>query len=274
MTQWTIPVGLEGCWAKIRRSDESIRNLKTEIDAFLNGNPKPYEVLRKFSPDGLEYLFIVKGDPLSPLRFSVLAGEIVHHLRSSLDHLITALVIRNGSTPTKNHHFPICRTAKSWSVSCKDGSTNRITATAKKIIDENQPDKSVPDDDAHPLSVIHAMDIEDKHRLLTVVTQAAQLGDRITLGTNEEIARTLDVVPGRTIVGFGDPRPKRMTREGVEVFKIVLGSPDPTFQAEADIVPQVAFEKCGRAELVPVIDALLFMQNSVATTLDQFKTEF
>jgi hypothetical protein len=104
------------------------------------------------------------------------------------------------------------------------------------------------------------MDIQDKHALLVVVTTAAKIGDTITVGSNEEIARFLGISPKATIVGLGDPTPRRITVEGVEIFKIILAEPNPAFEANTDIVAHIAFEKCGGAELIPVIDVLRIMR--------------
>jgi hypothetical protein len=83
---------LDGCWAKIKRANENIDNLRTEIINFTGSND--YRVVRDVNKETRKYTFRAFGpDNAIPLRFSVLAGEIIHHLRSSLDHLTWALVL-------------------------------------------------------------------------------------------------------------------------------------------------------------------------------------
>src|ERR1700686_745705 len=94
---------LDGCYAKLERAKENVRNLNAEIETFLGADPKPYQVVGEHKGNGLKYAFVVRGNPTMPLRFTVLAGEVVHHLRSILDHLICALVVRNSQTPTRNN---------------------------------------------------------------------------------------------------------------------------------------------------------------------------
>ena len=91
---------LAGCWAKVKRAKECIKNLNVEITAFLGSEPKPYRVVGKQDEQTGEYAFIASCPSLPP-RFAVLIGEIIHHLRSSLDHLLCALVTQNGASITK-----------------------------------------------------------------------------------------------------------------------------------------------------------------------------
>ena len=89
---------LDGCWAKLGRAEESIKILDQEAAALFAADPPPFKIVGEHKRDGLDYVFMAYGDPAVPLRFAVLAGEIVHHLRSSLDH--HALAVRSGNTPT------------------------------------------------------------------------------------------------------------------------------------------------------------------------------
>ena len=42
-----------------------------------------------------------------PIEWSISIGEIVYHLRSSLDHLVYNLVCENGGNPTRTNSFPV-----------------------------------------------------------------------------------------------------------------------------------------------------------------------
>jgi hypothetical protein len=42
-----------------------------------------------------------------PVRWSVVVGEIIHDLRSALDHLVCQLAIANQNSATMGHQFPI-----------------------------------------------------------------------------------------------------------------------------------------------------------------------
>jgi hypothetical protein len=78
-------INLDGCWAKIERANENIKNLEAEITALTH--PSRYIVIRHFDRQTKEMVFWALPQ-IVPLRLSVLAGEIVHHLRSSLDDVV------------------------------------------------------------------------------------------------------------------------------------------------------------------------------------------
>ena len=84
---------LDGCRAKLARAHETIQTLKQEIAIFEQPSAPPFRVARENV--GNEFVFRVYGNPELPLRFSVLAGEVIHHLRSSLDYVVHALVLAN-----------------------------------------------------------------------------------------------------------------------------------------------------------------------------------
>jgi hypothetical protein len=90
-------------------------------------------IVRQHQDNGLGYAFIARGDPNPPLRFAVLAGEIIHHLRSTLDHLIHVLVMKNAKTPTRRHQFPICATSKAFQDARTRGLIEGVGATAERV---------------------------------------------------------------------------------------------------------------------------------------------
>src|SRR5689334_3895041 len=108
---------LVGCWAKLDRAEENIQNLDHEIAEFLQSGIS-CEINAQHRESTNEYVFIASGESKTPARFAVLAGEIVHQLRSSLDHLIQALVFRNGGTESDKCQFPICTKKEAFKRAC------------------------------------------------------------------------------------------------------------------------------------------------------------
>jgi hypothetical protein len=100
---------LDRCWAKIERANENITNLEAEISAFTTSDS--YRIERHVDSELREYTFRIFG-PRTPLppRIAVLSGEVIYHLRSSLDHLMWALVLRRHPNPHRSIkvQFPIC----------------------------------------------------------------------------------------------------------------------------------------------------------------------
>ena len=77
-----------------------------------------------------------------------------------------------------------------------------------------------------------------------------------------------------TIVGLGDPAPRQLSPEGTVVFTIRLADPAPEFRAEAQLVPQLAFEQCGRVKLAPVVSTLRGLVAGIRGTIASFESEF
>src|SRR6202043_4064084 len=113
-----MPLPLDGCWAKIDRANENITNLQAAIAARF----QPYIIAGNVNHETKECVFVANAKTI-PLRLSVLAGEIIHHLRSSLDHLICALVLQQSNVVNLRHAFPVCLDEKDF----------KSTRTRKKI---------------------------------------------------------------------------------------------------------------------------------------------
>ena len=188
---------LLGCRAKIERAAENIKAFEKEVVAFIAANTNSCSIKREFRRNGREYAFIASGELVVPPRFAVIAGEIVHHLRSSLDHLICALVLKNGGVPTRKHQFPICSTEKHFEESCSRGLLKGISPVAEKLIRSVQPYTAESPDDT-VLYVIQQYDNLDKHQLLIVVSTVMAIGDQISVSPKKD---------GIAITGLGTPAP-------------------------------------------------------------------
>ena len=75
-----MPHPMDGCRAKLERAQETLDALELEAVKFLSQDTPPFRLEKKHINDGLEYAFIAYGNPNPPLRFSVITGEIVHHM--------------------------------------------------------------------------------------------------------------------------------------------------------------------------------------------------
>jgi hypothetical protein len=106
-----------------------------------------------------------------------MVGEIAHHLRSSLDHLIWQLIIANtGKEGSTRSEFPIFlqppKGAKGEQQFAKKIQGVRIDAA--KAISIMQPYND-PEPHLNPLWLVHDLDRIDKHRLLLSTVAVAHL---------------------------------------------------------------------------------------------------
>ncbi|TFW17965.1 hypothetical protein [Duganella callida] len=263
---------MSGCWAKLERSQELLDLLSVESAAYFEKFPVRLE--QEFHNYGHDYSLVAYGEPFPPPRIAVIAGEVIHHLRSSLDHLVSALVLNNGNEVTKSNQFPICSSRKAFKDACDRGQLKGVAPSARAIIESVQPYTTpVPNDTI--LSVVSEYDNADKHRLLVVVAALADVADRITIGSDPAIAaKEGRVGESPEIVGFGPFGPKQLSKTGVPVFTIKLGKPAPEFKAEASVIPNLAFQQCGRVRYAPLVSTLQNILHGVRGTIILFKSEF
>jgi hypothetical protein len=150
---------------KIQRAKKHIHELDADIAAFLKANP--YRVFTEDEADTGDKVWRVQVGKHPPPRWSAIAGDAVHSLRSALDLLISQLVLANGRTVTDKTAFPIWG-AESKYKSGRPGYAKGASKAALDILYALKPYKGGHDG----LWRLHRLDIVDKHRLLLAVVAA------------------------------------------------------------------------------------------------------
>ena len=157
---------IAGCRAKIDRAEAAFEEMASEWRAWVDTNP--YTPRIDEDCDTGEYRLFYDFSVPTPPRFPVRIGEIAHHLRSALDHLVWREAIELlGREPTEQEAreitFPICRTR----VEFKKSKVQRyVSPDAWTIIERHQPyDRGKPKR-SKSLGLLHWINRVDKHRLL------------------------------------------------------------------------------------------------------------
>ncbi len=171
---------LLGIRAKIERAKEHIGNLESRVRTFRETNP--YRIGVEVDPQSGKRRYKVRVVASPPIDLGLLAGEAVHQLRSSLDHLAWQLVKANNGTPDPRTFFPI-KDAAPVSTQDKKAFQAKIKGMdpgAKAIIERLQPYQSRDLD----LWILHRLDNIDKHQVLFLVAcDVKQIGVVLTPGT-------------------------------------------------------------------------------------------
>lgn len=163
---------LEGCRAKTKRTREQIQGLAVEIMApDVAGVDAIATIKAVFDPPSGKYICTVDHIPSTwQTRVSVIAGEVVHNLRSALDYLAWQLVLNySGNLSDKDARkvqFPIRKNQKDWS---SDYTVSMIKPTNASLLQSRQPFSSQSDVDSHPLTILQDFSNRDKHRILNSV---------------------------------------------------------------------------------------------------------
>jgi hypothetical protein len=154
--------------AKIERADEHVRDLAANIRSFW-ATPNRYAFGPEDDPQTGDKVFHIHGNDLTPpLRFSIIVGEVVHNLRSALDHLAWQLVLANGRTPGRHIQFPIFEephTVKEYKTKV-DRMIKGASDGAMRLVKSLNAYKG---GDAPALCIVSALNNVDKHRLLVTI---------------------------------------------------------------------------------------------------------
>lgn len=241
---------LEGINEKLKRSHESVGNLHADVSLFFQGGEHPIRGDEDFQAT-LAAVRYYHENPTMPLRFSVLVGEIIHHFRSCLDHIVWQLSDASSrSSHSSRIEFPV--------FSRKPADKNEAAGYNRKVagirsdealglIGDLQPsNRTNPLDD--PIWIIHDMDRTDKHRELVIVAMGFHMSAPPRL---EHLARhyaTLDA----------GPIPLEVARQ---------------FQQYVKLSPDIAFRQFGEREHQPVVPSLLQLENTIREVVRLFEVE-
>jgi hypothetical protein len=257
---------LDGCRAKIRRAKEQVNNLNGEVGRLLKDPLNGYGINQYFQPERKRYAYKVVGPPV-PLRISILAGEIIHHLRSCFDHVIWALAAKNGAPDESRITFPVCETIEKYKKAIDGGIIKGVSAIHRPLIEALQPYRT-PDPPNSILKIVHDLDITDKHRLLIIVASTLLKGNVIT------ISKSNHTDPKFGIELFVDRGPWAV-EDGEEVHWINLrGEPGTELEINLNSTVQIALAKVGTREREPMIPVLMQLCDGVENAINTFDACF
>lgn len=120
--------------SKIGRAKQLKEELQKEVKSFFDS--QPYKVDTKSDPQSKRLIYyLVKADEV-PEKITLITGDIIQNLRSSLDHLAYKLFTIGLGNGTDGHHiyFPIAKDFDQYEED-KSRKTEGLTQQAKVLID-------------------------------------------------------------------------------------------------------------------------------------------
>jgi Ni,Fe-hydrogenase I large subunit len=240
------PEQLAGVYEKLKRADENIVNLNLEISEFLNEGPdrRTADDKRKAVEEWLKF----HSQRDIPPRFAVLSGEILYHLRSSLDHIAWLLSTEDYRRTKKTSiAFPILSKPPNEDEQSRYNKQVRGVAApaARSLIEDLQPYKGEHPID-NPLTIVHKLNRIDKHRNLVLVVA--------TFDAKIDIPKHLLTT--------------RMIGGGLETDKEALA--ESVRKANFQMSRQVAFAQFGERKNQPVIPSLTELTNAIRNVVKIF----
>ena len=122
MTDALAPIDL-----KVRRARALVAKLASLITSKLA--PDAYRFEKSLEPGGSRVAYRVRDVPTADLEWSIRIGEVLHQLRSALDHLAWQLVLLDGARPSRQTQFPILdRAPTDWPIYCARSTIPRSCA--------------------------------------------------------------------------------------------------------------------------------------------------
>jgi hypothetical protein len=252
---------LRGPRLKLDRAKKHLNDLEEGVNRFFETDP--YEL---FVEDNLEagqrQHKIRRVDPV-PDALGLIAGDVIHNLRSALDHLVWQLVIANGKKPDDMRtEFPV------WSKEAgfkkgKPGRAKGISKEALNVLYGLKPYQGGND----ALWLLHQLDIVDKHRLLLAVASVAK-GVVIDFGglANE----WFDKAPGEAFepvkIGINAAEPEILA-PNIVVFGQPLGSNE---HDDVEITIAVSLDEATIPRGEPVVETLSQLSSFVNEVIDLF----
>ncbi len=174
---------LEGCWAKIKRADMHLSFLNERVKSLIvDGGP--YKI--RAEPDTKTGEIVIYGEAFGEPdvhEWGAIIGDVVHNLRSALDHLVWQLTLAEGHVPPpslkgsawKDIRFPIYITAYPtngkgilipWATSKEPKSRWGVRTSLRTEFEELQPFNHGQDAPEKPLAILEELWNIDKHRHL------------------------------------------------------------------------------------------------------------
>lgn len=235
---------------KIDRAKHHLRDLEVVRDGFIKSNP--YRIERETDQTGYN-VYRVFDIQTPPVEIGLIAGDVIHNLRSALDHLAYQLVYANGVIHSKQTAFPVWDSAAEY----KAQRARRVKGMAQGAIDAIDAIEPYQGGKGAGLWVIHYLDIADKHHaLLTPLINVTEASFTIP-GFWE---RGYKGVGGVSFPNFGKP-----LKDGD-----VVATREATMDNDMNITLDVAFTEPDVIEGRPVIKTLKRLVDVVEDCLPSF----
>jgi hypothetical protein len=239
-----------GIFEKLNRADENIVNLNAELTAFIQNGKYPVVP----HPDDKTWQEVVDyhRSKIIPKRYSVLAGEVIHHLRSILDHIVWQFSTDDARNKAPNSiEFPIFESepVRKNEIQRYERKIQGITnSNVRRLIDELQPYNAGTYVGDYPLLIVHNMDRFDKHRELAIVYSTAFIS--VPPSMSSELIPKFEMY-------------KQGKLPAVELIGVSRALKD-----HGQVTPQVSFREFGKGKPQPVIpDWRGFLKRSAQSSM-------
>jgi hypothetical protein len=205
---WQMDPAYSSVLEKLDWAQEHIKHFQAAATLFRDANRNC--VRKNTNQETGDVTYYIESVPQVPSHLSLMLGDAIHNLRSTLDYVAAAMEIAAGETPDKYTGFPIFDSPEGY----RDSPPTKIKGLrepCKRIIDRIQPYKG---GNGHRLWQLNKLDVLDKHRLLLTVgfvptartmtpSEREQFESAFLIPGEDRaarVSRTIDVMTGGAIL--------------------------------------------------------------------------
>jgi hypothetical protein len=254
-------------YAKLERAKKHITDFDTEWMSFVNRGG--YLILPKDDAQKGQRSYYLSAEEIPPV-LSLIAGDAIQNLRSSLDHLAHHLVVLGKGRPGSFRHayFPISESAAKYEAE----SPRKIAGMRQGAIDAINAIEPYQGGAGYTLWQLHELNNIDKHRLILTV-YGELTGHSILPSQREQITKNYrgshpgGTAPDLSRMSMAPSRGRVFLKDG----DILLTVPISELEKYMNFVLGLSF---GEPKIVygdPVIHTLNRMAQFVETILRQFE---
>lgn len=234
---------------KFKRSQKHVGDFQIAADLFRDSNRD--HVGKNTDAQTGDITYYLKSVPEVPDSITVIFGDAIHNLRSTLDHLASAMEVAAGETPDKYTGFPIFDSPEGYR-DCPPTKIKGLREPCKRTLDRIEPYKT---GNGHRLWQLHQLDVIDKHRMLPTVS-FIPMARTMTPSERELFERTFSI-PGEARISHpfnmvGGTEKLRRLQAGQELLTVSAEDAKQDMGFAFDI----AIDELGVIEVFP---ALMFL---------------
>jgi hypothetical protein len=233
---------LESAHAKLDRAGEHLKTLDTDWQATVKAQAYGVVVRTYLYPGSYRASFTI--DRPHRLHWSILVGELVHNMRSALDHLTARLMEKQGGNLTKQTAFPIHEHESEFVAKvlkpAQRGKRGPLTGFVVggpewAFIEDLQPYKPGQGGRNSALYTINDLWNRDKHRMLNPIFLDPPVNNGLDFIGWNPLAR---LTKGEPLWYQGEP-----LQDGTELAHVVFNptGPDPQVHVKDRIPLRISF---------------------------------
>ena len=262
---------LEGALLKISRAYTQTNDFGRDVERFFSDRDDPaYSVAVQRDTDPRKRVAVFRILKKPPETWPVHIGEIIHNLRSALDHLIYEVSAPDEhGQPLTGTEFPIFMDEAEFRTKRAQRKIRGLNAATLAVIERFQPFKTKDPADIPFLWILHQVSNTDKHRLLNIVTTVHTLREiKILYQPGVTPLTTAHIAQGMRV------NRKARLEDGAEYFSFWTLEPlpdDTQVNMDTEMAVHVEFgDATPSANRLPVSDTL----HGIGRLVSAFRNEF